>query len=224
MSNNFTDNIIQRFFNEGEVEFSQNVDFLVDRISLATQIGVANYVLPDYVKSIRRVTYLGNKVWPMSSRTQRTMFQGSTVTSTSFWYIYDNVSQNQIQFTPAPSVAIPLVTNVWDTDIANGLIIEYSRVADNVNFKIPESFRRQLLKAFVGKKLFAIEGAGQNLKMSQYFDLLWQQRAGELKELIEKLFSNPRRLVVDRMYASNIFDERPLLPINRFGVAVDDEY
>jgi len=220
----FDASTLARFFNEGEIEISQERPFIVDRYSLNIEVGIPLYTLPDYVLSIRRVTYLGMGLDPLPRRNEREVFQGGTQQSQPFWYIYNNVGLNQIKLFPIPNNVIPSVTgDLWSKDaIENGCIVEFYRSSDNVDFTIPDVLRPQLLKLFSAYKAFGVEGPSQNIKLSQYFIQRWEQQKQEFSELLNTLYNQPRRLVINDFATFNWFPGSPVLPIDRFGIYVDD--
>ena len=224
----FQSSDLQRFYFQGENEISSEKPFLVDRVSLATTENQvpAIYTLPDYCVSIRRVTFLGKMCDPLPQRNAREVFQSGSLTQTgwSFWYIYNNVGQNQIQLFPAPGYTLPVVENVWGSDIPNGVIVEFYRATDNQTFTIPIYLRRQLLKQYVAARANQIDGPGMNLKLAKYFGQKWQMKKGEFAEWLDYLYNAPRKLMQQEIVSSNYFPGEPVLPINEFGVSVDEGY
>src|SRR5216683_369629 len=125
----FDSTLLSRFYLEGENIFSDSTPFLVDRVSLNIQVGVGTYVLPDYVRSIKRITYLGTKLDPLPRRNQRDVFQAATQQGKPFWYVYNNIGLNKIIFFPIPPVNIAIVAgNLWKSvAITAGVIVEFYR-------------------------------------------------------------------------------------------------
>jgi len=216
---------IQRYFDEGEVECSIEHPFLPDRLSLALIGGLNTYTLPDYCISIRRMTYNGIGLDPLPRRNQREVFQNSTQQGTPFWYVYNNVGLNNIILFPCPNSSVAIVTgDLWkQAQIQTpGLIVEFDRVSDNMFFTIPSTLRRQLLKKFVASQAFLTDNANVNLKVSSYFLNRWNTCKLELFELLDELYNQPRRLVINDFNTFNFFPGNPVLPINRFGISVSE--
>ncbi len=220
----FQSSDLARFFNEGENQVAFEKHFLVDRLSIATVADQQIYTIPDYILSIRRITYLGWKLDPLPQRNLREVFQSATQQGFPFWYVFNQIGQNQIKLFPAPDSNLPVVTNVWSTDIPNGFILEYFRATDNVNFTIIQSIRRQMLKLYAASRAYAIDGPGQNLKLVQYYQQRWEQAKAEFVEMIEDLYNLPRKLVISEIVSSNYFPGEPVLPIDQFGISVDEGY
>lgn len=217
---------LARFFNQGEVILSQEKSFLFDRYSPALIGNQGTYVLPDYIKSIRRVTFNGMKLDPLPARTFREVFQSATQVGNPFWYIYNNIGLNTIQFFPCPEQNVGAGIDLWNEAGTNSfktcLIIEHARISDNVNFVIPPYFRRQLLKQWTARQCFGIEGPGQNLKLSTYFDQQWEFRKKQFFDYLDDIHNKSRRLVVSEIVSSNYFPASPVLPIANYGVAVEE--
>ena len=215
---------LTRLFSDAEIEFSVNYPCILDRLSLAITASTAEYTIPDYVHSIKRVTWKGTKVWPMPARTQRQAFQSATQTGKPFWYIFNNINQNKISLYPVPSETIAAGTgDLWGpTEISARFIVEFWRVADGITYTIPTYLRRRLLKLYVAKQAYALESKGQKLKNRDYFTKRWAVSMQAFSGLIDELQTKPRKLVVSGgLPASRTFPQSPLLPIDRYGISVE---
>jgi hypothetical protein len=131
---------------------------------------------------------------------------------------------NQIKLFPIPNTDISTVTgDLWSaTAIKTGVIVEFYRASDNSDFIVPTTLRPQLLKLFTAFKTFGIEGPSQNIRLSQYFNQRWENKKAELFNLLNTLYNQPRRLVINDFSTFNWFPGSPVLPIDRFGISVDD--
>jgi hypothetical protein len=214
---------LQRYFNEGETELSVDKPFLCDRISLGLSTGVSVYTLPDYVLSIKRITILGQGLDPLPRRNEREVFQKADQRSKPFWYIYNNIGLNTIKLFPVPGSDLLAVSgDLWGDDaIRTGCIVEFYRTADFSYFIVPVPLRRQLLKRFTASRAFRKEGAGQNLKVAQYFVQQWEAWKNDYYTLLSDLYSQPRRFVINDYNTFNWFPGSPIYPIDRFGISVD---
>lgn len=214
---------LSRFFNYGEVEVSNDRPFLVDRYSPTLVAGQATYELPNYVRSIKRVTYLGQMLDPLPRRAQRDAFQPATQQGQPFWYVYNNIGLNNIQLFPVPQVALAAATSgtEWSTGIATACIVEFWRISDNDDFIIPTTLRRQLLKRYVAKQAYSIDGPNLNMKLSKYYSDQWDRWKLSFNGLLDTLISKPRKLNLTGIDTYNYFPGAPVLPISRFGISVD---
>lgn len=221
----FQSSDLQRFYNQGENEISTDKPFLVGRIAIPTITGVAKYTLPDYVVSVRRITYQGWRLDPLPRRNHRETFQNATQTGRPFWYIYNNVGANQVILFPTPQDTLGTGTgHLWSTDIPSYCIVEYYRPSDNSTFVLPSFIKRQLLKLYVAKRAYSIDGPGMNLKLVQYYTKRWQAMELAFAELLDDLYGRPRKILVDEVVSSNYFPGEPILPIDQFGISVDEGY
>lgn len=220
----FSSATIDRLVQQGEQNISVDRPFLVGRLELSIVALTATYALPDYVISIRRVTYEGFKLDPLPQRNQREVFQNATQVGKPFWYVFDNVGANNIKLFPTPPTTIAAGTDPWVADIPTKVIVEYYRVSDSSSFKVMPYMRRQLLKQYVARQLYALEGSGQKKSLSQYYDSKWQLFKQGFVDHLEYLHGRPRKLIVNEIVSSNYFPAAPILPIAQFGIGVDEGY
>jgi hypothetical protein len=221
----FQSSDLARFYNQGENELSSEKSFLVDRLALQLSPNQSTYTLPDYVISIRRVTCLAWKLDPLPRRNQREVFQNATQEGQPFWYIFNNIGANLLQLFPSPNYTTgPGTGNLYSTDIETCCIVEYFRATDNVNFTILPTLRRQMLKLYAAYRAYSIDGPGQNLKLAQYYQQRWMLMKQQFVELYDDLYNLPRKLVISEVVSSNYFPGEPVLPVNEFGVSVDEGY
>jgi hypothetical protein len=213
---------IDRLAQEGENNFAVDYPCILKRVALSVVSGTSTYTLSDDVISIRRITWKGFKLDPLPHRNAREVFQNMTQQGRPFWYIFNNIGQNNIQFFPCVNESIASVsTNLYSFEIPNRVIVEYFQAPDFVNAIIPSYFRRRLLKAYVLRGCFNIEGQGQNLKNSKYFKERWRVLKQMYGELLGDLHNKPRKLIVNGISSSYYFPGHPILPIDRFGTSVD---
>jgi hypothetical protein len=222
MPNLFTSNTITRLSQEGENAFAVMYPCIIKRIAPAIVSGQNLITIPDDVKSIQRVAYKGYKLDPLPQRNFREVFQNGGQQGKPFWYIFNNVGQNTLQLFPTPSENIAAATdNLFGSAIINQFIITYYAVPDYATYIIPDFFRRRLLKNYVLRGCFNIEGQGQNLKASKYFKQRWEQLSQLYGNLLCDLHNKPRKLVVNGITSAYYFPGQPILPIDRFGISVN---
>jgi hypothetical protein len=218
----FDANTINRLSQEGENNFAIEHPCILNRIAPAAVSVVSLIVLPDDVKSIRRITWKGYKLDPLPQRNFREVFQNATQQGRPFWYVYNNVGQNLIQLFPAPNENIAATTvDLYGSAIPNQLIVEYFQAPDFATAIIPLYFRRRLLKTFVLRGCFNLEGQGQSLANVKYWKNRWNQLSTLYGQLLDDLHSKPRKLVIQGINAAYYFPGTPLLPINKFGISVE---
>lgn len=215
-----------RFEQNGEDEFASERPCIIDRISLDIITGTDIYSLPNSLISIRRITYLGWKVWPLPHRDLRDSYASGTQAGRPYWYIFNNIGQLQIKLFPVPSENLTAITGptLWGSDILNCFIIEYFRLPDQSTFKIPAFFRQRLLTYYSNRRNYAMEGRTQDVKASKYWGNKFETYKRIYSELLDDLNNKPRNLITS-MAAQRPYGfspPPPILPVDRYGYSVDD--
>lgn len=160
---------IARFTNTGEQEIAQMLNCLIARYSVPVLANTPTYALPLDVLSIRRVTWLGRKKYPLPAREYHNL-NVVQVFSEPIFYVPNQQGRNTIRFHPIPSVSIAAYgganINLFGPEIPNRVIVEYYQLPDSITTQLPHYIRRRLIKYYVLKECFAQEGNGQNLKVA----------------------------------------------------------
>ncbi len=221
----WTSETIIRFSQEGENEFSTSFPCILVRMSLPTIQGQSTYEIPDYVKSIRRITWQGFKLDPLGQRNMREVFSYATQIGKPFWYIFNNIGANRLQFFPIPDETInPSGADLYSDAIPTDVIIEYFRMPDFAQYVVPKYFRRRLLKTYVMKGCMGIEGPGTNLKNRDYFTNRWNFLKTKYGQFLDEIHNKSRKLCLNGITSSQFFPATPVLPVSRFGIGIDDGY
>lgn len=222
----FDSTTITRFSQEGESTFADEYPCILTRIALQITANQSQYVLPDNVRSIRRITWTnGFKLDPLGQRNMREVFQYATQVGTPYWYVFNNIGANTIQFFPIPPQNVAISgKNVWSDAITTDVIVEYYMLPDFVNNILPVYFRRRLLKSYVLKMCFGREGSGQNLKNMQYFSDRWNMLKEKYGVLLDEIHGKSRKLSLNGITSNQFFPGQPILPVSRFGIGIDDGY
>ena len=214
-----------RFQNSAEDQFAGERPCIIDRVSLDIVAGTAIYNLPVACISIRRITYMGWKVFPLPHRDLRQSFQAGTQQSRPYWYIFNNIGQSQIRLFPVPSDSLVSITGaaLWGSGISSAFIIEYFSLPNQTTLKIPTYFRSRLLTYYSNRRNFSMEGRAQDIKAGKY----WQSKFEGMKEvyieLMDDLNNKPRNIVANNESSRpyGFLPPPPVLPISRFGISVD---
>ena len=221
----WSDQTITRFSQEGENDFAEDFPCILTRMSLPVVANQARYTLPDNVRSIRRVTWQGWKLDPLGQRNMREVFQYATQVGKPYWYVFNNIGANIVQFFPIPNVTInPSGLNLYSDAITTDVIIEYFILPDFVTYTIPNYIRRRMLKTYVLWKCFGVEGAGQNIKNREYFNKRFAQLKEKYGEFLNEIHNKSRKLCLNGITSYQFFPGSPILPVTRFGVGIDDGY
>jgi hypothetical protein len=182
---------------EAEQDIVKQVPCIVDRIALDIRSGNPLYEIPDDCVGIRRISWLGYKIYPLTKLETQALYpneviadnffgafssafsdaffvassNSSTTTGRPYHWSYSGYAWNKIQLFPAPGVTIATTTTgLWDSAISTNCIVEYYRLP-NVStqvHRVPSYVRRYLIKDAVLAKAFSIEGIGQDLQAAQW--------------------------------------------------------
>jgi hypothetical protein len=181
----WTDNQIATLAQEGETDVCNKMNLIYKRVSLSTTPGQQDYMLPEDVDDIDMVTYRGFVVTPnditemVNSRTTpRTVTAGSR----PLFYITKGFGQDVIRLTPPPNETLAVQSgDLFNTTaISAGLIISYWASPDftSTQDRIPDYFRRPLVKMYVLYRALQQNGPGQYLQGSDqfkgYYDLFFK--------------------------------------------------
>jgi len=246
----WSNEFLNRVALEAEIEIAKQVPCIIDRYSSAVGLHQSEILLPDYVNNIRRVFWRGERLIPYSGLSvpdwnydqetyQNGAFEHTAFTSafhigglvqTGSWgkphsYFYSHFGENVMRLNPSSNEELPQYTNgLFDTNIGNGLIIEFYRVPDGVNWRIPEYFRRRTIRAYVLWKAYAKEGDGQNIKASDYFKARYTLYLARAQKLIENLTDAVEKArPPQNVHATREFiKRRGPLPAN-YGIPVSSE-
>lgn len=226
MARLFDDATIIRFSQEAEDVIAEELKCFVARIPLQVIAGVSEYTLPDNVIEIRRVTYRGNKVYPINYRTYRNYGNTVDARGTPRVYIFNNLGQNTIKLYPTPTETIvggATSSQLFlTTELFRVVCVEYYSSPNFADEIIPVYFRRRLIKAYTLKMCYLMEGPGQNLKASKYWEEKWEFLKSLYSSLLFDMISGPRRLIASsNSVADNRLLARPVLPAGRFGIGVN---
>lgn len=219
----FTSDQINRYLQQGEELFVNEFRCITDRLALDITSNVDLYVLPDNVIDIRRITYRGIKVDPISHRDTRTYLDGLTSTGTPQNYIFNNVGQLTIKLFPTPVETIASVQDdLFNPEIVRvQCIVEFYTSSNGIGYKLPEYIRARLLKPYVLKSLFLAEGKGQNIKASKYWDKKWQYLKSVYGIQMMDQLNTPRRLIASGASYQRPYLAPPVLPLSMRGTGVN---
>lgn len=211
----WSNSTISRFAQLGEEELASELKLITDRYSLVITGGEPEYDLPSYVLGVTQITWEGK---PLDPRTGGELIRsGSSPTGTSHGepkeYVYSNLGQKKIRFYPTPPASISAPSNPWTVAaIQSGVIVEFYRLPDigAETYRIPLTFRRQIIKDYVMYRLFGLESGKQDKLASSYFLNKWQYDKDLIRQILARLFA-PRVKIMGEQISRPII-ARPVLP------------
>lgn len=231
---------------QAEQDVVKNVPCIVDRLALDITSGNPLYALPEHCLGIRRITWLGYKVYPLTkievqdlypTNIISTAFFGAfsnafsnaffvssansgTTTGRPYHWCYSGYAWNKIQLFPTPGTSISSTSSgLWDTSIRDRCIVEYYRLPDVSGsvHRVPSYVRRYLIKDFVLSKAFAIESVGQDLQASAWHSQRYQINLEIFKQINAGVFVSKRqRLGFKDSLVNNVRGKAVLPP--QFGI------
>lgn len=233
---------------EAEIRIAEEIPCIYDRLSISIIAGIAGYQLPEYVANIIKITYQGIRLDPISQyeypdwiHTLDDSVEGAfeeTAFTDAFLidgilagrpqgkperYFYSTFGENKIEFNPTPNENLAVLAgDIWNQGIADGVVVEFYRVPDGINWKLPHYIRRRTIKSYVMWKAFAKEGDGQNLKAAKYWEVKYLQLLQRAKLIIGRIHQAETRSRSDAVQYQKGIIARPKLPWNWNTVTVED--
>lgn len=195
-------------------------------------VGVSVITLPNYVRTLRRVTWRGRTLdaenWEeLTMLGPATVFlaansTGNIETSLSkpLYYAMHPTNPYDIRFYPTPNESFTSSgePNVYAPQVNTpSCIVDYYREPDTTNtsptISIPAYILRRTQKAYVGWKAFASEGRGQDLRAASYYQMKWTFLIEQFRKINEGAFVGKKYAVEDGMLTiDGIRYPRPMLP------------
>lgn len=232
---------------EAEIQIAEEVQCLIDRLSLTIELGTAEYQLPDYVSNIRKITWKGFELEPLGhieypnwiytlDEVTGGAFNAEAFTDAFFIgdsihsgtpqgkptsYFYSAFGENKIVFNPSPNENLAILTgDIWNNNLDQGVVIEFYRTPNGNDWTLPKYIRRRTIKAYVLWKAFAREGDGQNLRASEYWLQKYQILIVRAQRIINQI--NSAAIYTRSDVVQNRTIARPKLPPNWDVVTVDE--
>lgn len=210
---------LTRFLDEGEKDLSIRLNCIVDRVALSIVKGTYEYTLENYIIGIKRVTWKGKRLDPLSYNEWVTFLNPTlasgdgTPESIPYNYIYNDIGSKNIILYPIPNETIASTTsNLWGSEIANRVIVEFYRTPDTSGntYRIPDYLRRRIVKCYALWKLLAQDGEGQDIKASNFYSFKYEFYVNLSKIILNKVFVSRIRGYAPLSTQGRI--ARPMLP------------
>lgn len=183
----WTDAFLNKLQTDAQQYILDEVNCLLHRFYLPITEGTSVYTLPSFVRSIRRVTWLGRQLEPLSWD-ELTIITPATVVANSQnrietsisrpqWYARHPTNIYDIRLYPTPDETFDQSPSNDDpySPILNEphCTISCWRFVDDTgtipNAQLPPYILRRTVKAYVLWKAFEKEGTGQNLIASKFY-------------------------------------------------------
>ena len=216
----FSDATIDFLEGNGNNEFSDNARTNLVRYSPVVTAGQPVFTMPADCRDIIEITYLGYPVYPLPPAAFKEFNRWARQSNRPMWFTYDTyTAQRTIKLFPSPSQSLAAATDLDDLNqLSQTMHIAYWQNCSSAN-PIPDFLATPVLKTYIAKECYAIEGRAQNLKYAKYFADRYQIELKNAVEIVNDLFTKPRRFnCTPRGEQPHKFD--PILPI-KFGYSAE---
>lgn len=174
----FSDDLLNDLAQEALSQIEQDLQCIYYRFGMSTIVGTSVYTLPSYVRSVKRVTWLGKKLDPVSFQDMMLLtpataggFYDNTTTSRPLYYCMHPTNVYDIRFFPTPDMSFTGGENPdpYAPGFAGCIISCWRTVGEQLVTSLPVYIQRRTQKAYILWKAFENEGKGQNLTASAYY-------------------------------------------------------
>ncbi len=209
-------------------QIAVDVNCIFARECIATTGGTSVYTLPNYVRTLRRITWRGRTLdavnWEeMILLTPATV--GGFVESSQGRPLYyamhpSNIYDVRLYPTPNESFTTAGEPNVYAPQFNTpSCIIDYYREPDtteaNPVISLPSYISRRTKKAYVLWKAFASEGKGQNLRAASYYQMKYNFLIEQFRAINEGCFVSKKYSIEDGLLQIDNFRyPKPILNAN----------
>ncbi len=229
MSLIWEDAYLARLAADGEQDIVNRVACLFHRYAINIVADTSLYTLPVKTSRIRRVTWKGVKLDPITFD-DLCLLNPNYVwvdvsnkvdipTGKPQFYVLHPTNINDIRFYPCPNVTITYDnTDVYGAGIeANVIISCFRNIDDSAEpSRLPDYIYRRAVKAYVLWKAFLQEGKGQNIVASNYYKSKYEYYVLHFDKLNSDTFVS-KKYALSGNQPVNRMPARPVLP-SRYGV------
>lgn len=225
----WTDDYLNQLAVDAEQQINQDIPVIYQRFCFAVNSGQSVYTLPSFVRGIRRITWRGRKVDPVSFAefgmlTPATAVQSNTTkiegsSGRPYWYTLHPTNIFDIRFYPTPNETFDATGDPYSPDFGPKCIIACNRSIDSTfadpTAVLPTYIDRRTRKAYVAWKAFESEGKGQNLKAATYYKSKYQFLITQFLHINEGCYVSKQYSLDDGQLAmDNWRYPKPMLPSN----------
>lgn len=228
-SNSFLDKLAK----DAEHQINQDLQAIYFKFCLATTSGVMVYTLPDYVRSVLRVTWRGKKLDPVSWEemtllTPATVYVGpsdpgnvNSVISRPLYYGMHPTNPWDIRLFPTANESFTdSGDDPWGPTV-NGpaCIVSCWRTPDtsftDPTLLLPAYIDRRTRKAWILWKAYGAEGKGQSLIAAAYYRAKYEFLINKFRMINEGCYVSKKYAIDDGRLGIDAFRyPRPTMPAN----------
>lgn len=234
----WSDDFLNQLALDAEQEIVKDVDCLYKRFCLAITKGVSVYQLPDYVRSIRSVSWRGRKLDPASweelqllSPATAIVAEGSgptypqtgieTSVSRPLWYALHPTNVHSIRLYPCPDETFvdtgfdPYAQAVNEANCIVACWRNVDSTFQDPTALLPKYIDRRTRKAFILWRAFEKDGKGQVAAAAQFYKAKYDYLTQNFRMINEQAFIGKRYNIDDGVLTVDQFRyPKPILPSN----------
>lgn len=217
------DSFLNRLAEDGAQDLVNRVPCLFHRFAIQISSGVSVYTLPVKSSRIRRITWLGRKLEPITFQ-ELCMIDPNFVfvdqlnkvdipQGTPQYYVLHPTNINDIRFYPCPNIDVAVDgKDVYGEGADTNVIVSCFRNIDGTDPKaqLPDYIYRRAIKSYVLWKAFLSEGKGQDLKAANYYKSKYEYYVNHFSDINSDIFVSKKYSLVAGEYRP----ARPVLPPN----------
>jgi hypothetical protein len=224
----WSDTYLNQLLDDAAHAVTSSVPCLSHRFYLATTSGLSVYTLPAKVNGIKRITWRGIELWPMSWQEMEQINPGLAYVNTGTrmegtssrpqYYALHPTNILDIRFYPTPSESFSATGGDPYSPQVNEerCTISCWRNIDTSDptASLPTYIDRRTRKAYVLWRAFGKEGKGQNSRASLYYKQKYQYLINSFGLINAGCFTSTRYTLGDELPASNRKPAKPTLGPN----------
>lgn len=215
----WTDNYLSQLEGDARQQINQDLQCIFYRFYLPVQLGKSVYTLPSYLRSIRRITWLGRSLdadnfeelqflTPATAVVNPNAPQGNieSVISRPLYYVLHPTNPYDIRLFPTPNDTFDF-PNITSGDPYSPTLNERHctvscwRTTDDSlsdpNLLLPPYIERRTVKAYVAWKAFLQEGKGQNLTAAKYYEMKYKFLIEQFMKIDQGAYISKRYMIDD---------------------------
>lgn len=197
MPNTWTDEQIERWTKDGEVDIVSKVSFRWTSFSIALVSGTATYTFNERIYKPTSITWKGRPLDPLIGLEPHAMdFKFRDRQGEPRFYQMSNDGVSIIRLIPVPNEDLSQGTNLYSTDIDSSFIIRAYVYPDrsSSNLELPDYLTKEAIKAYVLYRAFSTEGIGQNLNASEYWKSYYDSQIRLMRIARDNLYATRERI------------------------------
>lgn len=228
----FSDTLLNQLTSDAELAIVRDTQCLYHRFLLPVVAGTSVYTLPSKVNGVKRITYRGWKLEPVSWEELTILSPGTffindsnkeeTSQSRPFWYALHPTNVSDIRLYPTPAETFnandPTI-DPYSPDSGPSCIVSCWRNVDtsfiDPTAVLPQYIDRRTRKAYVLWKAFEKDGPGQSLTAAKYYEARYKYLIESFRKINDGSFISKRYALDDGWLSLRGYKyPKPILPSN----------